>query len=534
MRRWFPLTLLSILGLAACGDSLITPREGQPRQVSVLLGGGQQAPVGSALADSVVVRITDGVGRAVVRLPISVNIPSGGGISPAGLQTDDDGRAAFRWTLGPSAGVQTIEVTAGDTGHVAPKAVISATATAGNASTLTVLQGDQQTGEVGQPLTDSLVVEVRDGFANPLAGVSLTWSPGAGSVNPVQLVSDANGRAAGAWTLGASPGTQTATLAVTADAAVSASFTADATPGPAPILAIATQPSDTVQSGAPFTIQPTIQLQDAGGSPLAVAGVSIAVAVASGGAVLGGTTSRQTDATGLATFTDLSLSGPSGPSTLIFAASGYVSITSDPVLVGRRVPSATNSTVAVAPGSITAGASASIHVTVRDSSGSPIPGVLVVLSASGTGNTLVQSPSRTDGAGSATGSLSSTVAETKQISATADGIVLASTGLVVVSPGPPDASTTTAKVPGAVRPLRVVSIVITTRDGYGNALATGGFGGQFAVVVTGGNAGNKSVVDNGDGTYSTSYLALFTGTDTVAITLGGQPIQGSPWSIKIK
>ncbi len=525
---------LSLAALAACGESLVLPSEGHPKQVTVLAGAGQQATVGAALAESVVVRITDGVGRPVVRLAVSVNLLFGGGISPAGLITDDNGRVAFRWTLGPTAGQQTIEVAAGDSGQAGPKTVVSATAKPGLPAALAVLQGDQQTGETGTQLADSLVVRVRDGFGNRLSGVDLTWTPQAGAVSPAQVVSDAAGRAAGAWTLGPTPGAQTATIAVAAYPAVSASFSASATPGPAPILAIVTQPSDTVQSGSPFPVQPAVQLEDANGVPLAVAGVTVTVAVSSGSATLGGTTSRQTDGGGLATFTDLSLSGVSGQSTLIFAASGYVSVSSTPVTVGFRVPSRTRSTIAVAPGTITAGASAIITVTVRDSAGAPIPGVVVVLSASGSGNTLVQSPTTTDASGNAVGSISSTVAETKQIRATAAGILLASAGVLVVTPGPPDASATTAKVPPNAKLLQLIKIVITTRDFYGNALVSGGYAGSLSVVVTGANSATPNITDNHDGTYSASYLAFLRGTDQVAITLGGQPISGSPFTSKIK
>jgi adhesin/invasin len=534
MTRLLCAALLSTVALAGCGDSLITPGEGQPRQVTVMGGGGQQAIVGAALAESVVVRITDAVGRAIVRLPVSVNVPFGGAIAPAGLQTDGDGRVEFLWTLGPGAGSQSIEVAAGDSGHVGPKAVVSAMAEAGPPAAITALQGDQQAGEASQALADSLVVRITDGFGNHLEGVQLAWAPHAGSVNPTQMISDAGGRVAGAWTLGSAPGPQMASLAVTADPAISVSFTAEATPGPAPKLGIVAQPSDTVQSGAPFAVQPVIQLENASGAPLAVAGVSVAAAVWSGGATLGGTTSRQTDNNGLATFTDLKLAGPSGHTTLIFAASGYLTVTSRSSFIASRIPSPAQSTIAASPGSVAAGASASITVTARDAGGSPIPGVLVVLSASGTGNTLVQSANVTDAAGRASGSISSTVTETKVLKATVDGIALTSTGALVVVAGAPDASTTTANVPTSTRPFRTVSIVITTRDLYGNSLALGGYAGQLSVVVTGKNANTPRISDNNDGTYSADYLAFFKGTDSVAITVGGQPLPGSPYAIKVK
>jgi len=76
------------------------------------------------------------------------------------------------------------------------------------------------------------------------------------------------------------------------------------------------------------------------------------------------------------------------------------------------------SSLAVDPGSATAdGASAvAVTVTVRNVSGDPVRGRQVLLIATGTGNTLVQ-PSSTGADGIARGTLVSTVAETKSISA---------------------------------------------------------------------------------------------------------------------
>src|SRR5512143_1258680 len=230
MPRFFTAAILSILALSACGDSLVLPSEGQPSQVTVQSGAGQQATVGTALAESVVVRITDGVGRPVARLAVAVNLAFGGGISPAGLRTDDNGLVAFRWSLGPAAGQQTIEVGVGDSGNVNPKAIVAATATPGPPRSLTVLQGNLQAGETGKQLADSLVVRVTDGFGNRLRGVSLTWTAQAGTISPAQLASDASGRAASAWTLGPTPGVQTATVVLTAYPGISADFGATATP----------------------------------------------------------------------------------------------------------------------------------------------------------------------------------------------------------------------------------------------------------------------------------------------------------------
>jgi hypothetical protein len=42
------------------------------------------------------------------------------------------------------------------------------------------------------------------------------------------------------------------------------------------------------------------------------------------------------------------------------------------------------------------------------------------------------------------------------------------------------------------------------------------------------------VHDNGDGTYSASYLPISKGTDRIDITFDGNPISGSPYFSDVK
>lgn len=529
----FRRCLLGLTLLAGCGgDDLVVPAEGAPHTVIVEAGEGQQGVVGEVLAESLAAQITDAVGRPVARVPVDLNLPDGGAVSPAALQTDDEGRIAVRWTLGPGAGPQLLELSAGTASTGKAAASFHATAAPGPASVVVVVGGDLQTGETGTALADSLTVQVTDSFGNPIAGAILDWSTATGTLTPAQSVTGGAGVAQSAWTLGGGAGAQSAQAALQADPGVAASFSAEATPGPPPILSLLVQPSDSANSGTPFVRQPVVQLRDAAGAPLASAGVPVTAAVGSGIATLGGTTTRTTDAAGQASYTDLSLTGAAGDYALIFAAPGFVSVASTPVTLGAMLPSPTHSSIQTVPGSVAAGGSSSIIVTVRDSLGNLLPGIQVTLTATGTGNTLTQPAAPTGKDGQATGALSSTVAGTKQVSATAGPVVLAAVGTVVVTPGPAVPATTDARVPNG-KVLRLTTIVIQARDVFGNPLTTGGLAGQLAVSVTGTNSANPGVSDNGDGSYSASYLPFFKGTDTVAITLGGVPIAGSPYSSKV-
>src|SRR5439155_77658 len=97
----------------------------------------------------------------------------------------------------------------------------------------------------------------------------------------------------------------------------------------------------------------------------------------------------------------------------------------------------TLSTVVATPSSITAGCgTATITVTAKDAIGNPVGGVGVALAATGIGNTLTQPAAATDQNGVATGTLSSTVEETKTISATVNGAPLTEGTTVVVTTHP--------------------------------------------------------------------------------------------------
>jgi hypothetical protein len=81
-------------------------------------------------------------------------------------------------------------------------------------------------------------------------------------------------------------------------------------------------------------------VQDSEGNPSAQAGVAITASISSGGGTLGGTVTVNTDASGRATFTDLSIEGAPGPRTLLFIASSLTPVVSDVVALSPGNPAA--------------------------------------------------------------------------------------------------------------------------------------------------------------------------------------------------
>jgi Domain of unknown function (DUF1929)/Glyoxal oxidase N-terminus len=154
-------------------------------------------------------------------------------------------------------------------------------------------------------------------------------------------------------------------------------------------LAVATQPSPAAHNGQTLAVQPVVQVQDADGNGVgAPSGTTITAAIASGGATLGGTLSVSPGASGKATFTDLSLSGPSGTYKIQFSASGLTSATSDNIVLDGGPPA--NIAITVLP---TSALDKEVFdpteqpvVTVTDAGGNVVPNVLVTASiGSGTG-----------------------------------------------------------------------------------------------------------------------------------------------------
>src|SRR5207247_7875460 len=120
-----------------------------------------------------------------------------------------------------------------------------------------------------------------------------------------------------------------------------------------------------------------------------------------------------------------------------------VTQTATVTVTSGAVPAA-QSTVSAAPPTIEAGTGIStITVTARDANGNPIAGATVQLQATGSGNTLTPPTGPTGGDGTVTGTLRSTVAEAKTISATINGVALTQTATVTVTSGAVSAAQST-------------------------------------------------------------------------------------------
>ncbi len=96
-----------------------------------------------------------------------------------------------------------------------------------------------------------------------------------------------------------------------------------------------------------------------------------------------------------------------------------------------------------------------------------------------------------------------------------------------VSPGD-----STATVPATVSTGGNINITVQARDADGQPLTTGGS--AVVATITGANAaGPLTATDNANGAYTITYVAANPGTDTIAVTLDGAAIAGSPFTVTI-
>lgn len=181
------------------------PTSGTLSSVTVLGGNNQTASVNSELAQALHVQLLDAQGRAVVGQTVAFRVVAGGGAMFAGAGTSDaNGQVRDRWTLGPQAGEQRVEVRVVDaSGAAVVLANFVANATSGAPAVFAELSGGGQSGYQLQPLPQPVKFVVKDSQGNPRPG-TVVWLlvDNGGTVEPPVATTDAQGEVSAVWTLG--------------------------------------------------------------------------------------------------------------------------------------------------------------------------------------------------------------------------------------------------------------------------------------------------------------------------------------------
>jgi alpha-tubulin suppressor-like RCC1 family protein len=395
-------------GITAATSSLFNLAAGSPTTIASHSAISQNGTVAAQVGSPPSVLVTDASGNPVSGVGVTFAVATGGGsLVGAGATTNVNGIARVTsWTLGTVAGPNSLTATA--TGLVGSPVNFTATAAAGAPAAL-VISTQPSDAVNGAPIPTQPVVALQDGFGNASsqAGVSVTAAIGSGGgtlSGTVTLNTDASGTASFTdLVLVGLVGSRT--LKFSSSGLAGATSTAfNLSVGAAAALEMVTQPSTSATSGSQFAQQPTVRLVDAGGNPVSQAGVAVTVSRSPAGAGLGGTHTVATDGSGVATFTDLALTGSVGAYRLGFASGSLSRVFSGTIdLVAGPAAQITALSITAQSAGVGTNVANPPSVQVTDLSGNPVSGAAVTFSVTQGGGTVNPSSAvSTDATGIAT------------------------------------------------------------------------------------------------------------------------------------
>lgn len=510
-------------------------------------GNNQAANAGEAVPLAPSVKVTDINGNPVAGVAVTFAVATGGGsITGPSPTTDAQGIAAVgSWTLGSTAGSNTLTATSGTLSG--SPVTFTATGNPGNACCVAQNSGTGQTGTVGATLPAAITVLVTDNLTNPVPGVTVSWTAanggqvncGAGNVPSCTSLTNASGIASAGWVLGTSPGSQAASGSVGGLNGSPVAFAATAVVGPAfSITAFAGNNQNATVNTAVGT-PPAVRVADQFGNAVSGIGVTFAIGLGAGQVTGAGTT---TNSLGIATVGSWTLGTTAGNNTLTatsgtlsgspvtFSATGTAGLATQIVANSVTNQSRTVNTPVLTPPS----------VVIRDAFNNPVGGVSVTFTPIAGGGSVTggsQSSNVVTGVATVTswtvGTVAGTNNNTLQASAsvgtvnfTASATAGSPTSIAINTANPQTATVNTAvgTAPGVivrdgfnnVVPSATVSWLVTGGGGSVNVGAGGttGAGGTAAVtswtVGTTAGASNNFLQASVAGAGSVSFTATAT------------------------
>ena len=396
------------------------------------------------------------------------------------------------------------------------------------AAEIGLVSGDAQAATVNTALPAPFVVRVTDAFANPVAGVTVSWAilSGGGALSVPTSVTDVSGLANVTLTLPSAAGAVTVTATATGLTGSPLAFAASALPGAASQLAF-TGSTSTGTAGAVLTPGWTVEARDAAGNLVTSFTGPVTVALTNGpvAATLGGTATVNAVG-GIATFANLTVDLVA-PSWILSATS--VGLTSASSGTFSITPAAA-ATIALASGggqtaTVATPVAQPFVVGVTDAFTNPVAGVTVNWAISAGGGALSVATSVTDAAGLASTSYTTgTAPGTAVVTGTVAGLVGSPVSFATtVTTGVAaqlvfTQQTTTGTAGAALTP----GWTIEARDALGNLNTS--FSGGITVTLGGGNP--LAVLGGVTTVNAVGGIAAFTGL-TVDLAAAGYTLSAA-------
>jgi hypothetical protein len=366
---------------------------------------------GAALSSAPAVQLRDGAGNAVNTSGTTVSVglvgagaTLGGTLSAATAA----GVATFPGlTITGTVGSYNLAFASGGLTGIQSSAI---SLTPGSPQQLSMATQPPATSSSGNALVPSPAVQLRDGSGNatPVSGIDINASlNGAGGMLTGSTTATTNGSGIATFSgLGIS-GSGSYSLTFSGPSLTSVTSSAINVTLPAVQLGVLSQPSPNATNGSPFGAQPSVQLRDVNGNLVAQSGVTVSAVLTGGSGTLNGTASVVT-VNGVATFTNLGITGLVGNYSLTFSASGLTGATSNAIALAAGA--ATQVTFTVDPGGQTTNNGQALNpqpvLQLRDPQGNAVTTAGVAVSASratGPGSaSLSGALATTDGNGTAT------------------------------------------------------------------------------------------------------------------------------------
>jgi uncharacterized protein (TIGR03437 family) len=217
---------------------------GSAQNLAIVSGNNQTGPAGQALTAPLVAAVTDGCGNPVPGAQVSWAVTSGSAtLSKVSGVSGSSGQVSAYVTFGSAAGAVTVTVTYGtsstQTFALTSQAVVTS---------MTKLNGDNQTVTVGNAFPQSLTVQIKDANGNPISGATIAFAVTSGNatVNPTTATTNSQGTASTIATAAQSPGS----IVVTASyLSVSATFSLTALAQGPVVTAVNFQNAASFQTG---------------------------------------------------------------------------------------------------------------------------------------------------------------------------------------------------------------------------------------------------------------------------------------------
>lgn len=335
---------------------------------------GNIAPVSTATTFTLVTSLESGTATFT---PASLLLPGGA----------SSGTFTYRNTkVGVGSHVLTASRTSGDTGLTGDFAQATITVTPAPAAALSITTQPSGAAQAGQAFVQQPVVRVLDQYGNNVQQAGLPVSAAIATGNPALLGTatvntDANGTAT-FTNLAIGGVTGSRTLVFSASGLTSATSTAIAVSEGVPgQLAVVTEPSQT-RAGEAINPAPSVRLTDAFGNNLVGQTVQVALTPVSAGSFVSSTTSVVTDATGLATFSNLKIDQAYSPYQLEFRI-GTVTVMSRQFAVIGGAPTRLEMVLQPPTGTAGAALTPAPSIKVFDSFNNGVAGIRVAVTLNG-------------------------------------------------------------------------------------------------------------------------------------------------------